>query len=46
MDPDNFANTTVCPENECYSNNLPSGVQVREILSTWDGSKQNALLRM
>ena len=28
LDPDNFANTTVCPDNQCYSNNLPSGVQV------------------
>jgi len=27
LDPDNFANTTVCPDNQCYSNNLPSGVQ-------------------
>jgi len=24
---DNFANTTVCPDNECYQNNIPSGVQ-------------------
>ena len=28
LDPDNFANSTSCPDNECYNNNLPSGVQV------------------
>ena len=25
---DNFANSTVCPDNKCYQNNIPSGVQV------------------
>jgi hypothetical protein len=25
----NFANSSVCPENSCYNNNIPSGVQVR-----------------
>ena len=29
---DNFANTTVCPDNECYQNNIPSGVQVKYII--------------
>ena len=24
----NFANTSVCPDNKCYNNNIPSGVQV------------------
>ena len=24
----NFANTSVCPDNHCYNNNLPTGVQV------------------
>ena len=24
----NFANSSVCPENSCYNNNIPSGVQV------------------
>lgn len=26
--PENFANTSVCADNACYNNNLPSGVQV------------------
>ena len=26
----NFANTSVCPDNECYNNNIPSGVQVNK----------------
>ena len=26
--PNNFANTTVCPDNDCYQNNVPNGVQV------------------
>ena len=30
---DNFANTTVCPDNECYQNNIPSGVQVKYIIN-------------
>ena len=25
----NFANTSVCPDNSCYNNNIPSGVQVK-----------------
>ena len=25
---DNFANSSVCPDNKCYQNNLPTGVQV------------------
>ena len=25
---DNFANSSVCPDNKCYNNNIPSGVQV------------------
>ena len=25
----NFANSSVCPENSCYNNNIPTGVQVR-----------------
>ena len=29
---DNFANTTVCPDNECYQNNIPSGVQVKQYI--------------
>ena len=24
----NFANSSVCPDNSCYNNNIPSGVQV------------------
>ena len=28
LDPTNFANTTHCPGNICYNNNLPTGVQV------------------
>ena len=28
LDSSNFANTTVCPDNECYQNNIPNGVQV------------------
>jgi len=27
LDSSNFANTTVCPDNECYQNNIPNGVQ-------------------
>merc|ERR1712241_1640631 len=27
LDPENFANSSVCPSNACYNNNLPSGVQ-------------------
>ena len=30
LDSNNFANTTVCPDNECYQNNIPNGVQVRQ----------------
>ena len=30
---DNFANTTVCPDNECYQNNIPSGVQVKYLFN-------------
>ena len=26
----NFANSSVCPDNACYNNNIPSGVQVRQ----------------
>ena len=29
LDPDNFSNRTTCPDNECFQNNLPNGVQVR-----------------
>ena len=29
LDPDNFANSSVCPSNACYNNNIPSGVQVQ-----------------
>ena len=29
LDPNNFSNSTRCPDNECFQNNLPSGVQVR-----------------
>ena len=25
---DNFANSSVCPDNKCYNNNIPNGVQV------------------
>jgi len=25
----NFANSSVCPDNSCYNNNLPTGVQVK-----------------
>ena len=28
LDNKNFANSTDCPDNECYQNNVPSGVQV------------------
>ena len=28
LDPNNFANGTTCPGNECYQNNVPTGVQV------------------
>ena len=28
LDPSNFANGTTCPGNECYQNNVPTGVQV------------------
>ena len=28
LDPANFANTSNCPDNVCYNNNLPTGVQV------------------
>ena len=28
LDPDNFANSSVCSSNACYNNNIPSGVQV------------------
>ena len=24
----NFANSSTCPDNKCYNNNIPSGVQV------------------
>jgi len=27
MDPSNFANSSSCPDNQCYNNNLPTGVQ-------------------
>merc|ERR1712193_558127 len=27
LDPANFANSTMCPSNVCYNNNLPTGVQ-------------------
>lgn len=29
LDPNNFSNTTTCPDNKCFQNNLPNGVQVR-----------------
>lgn len=29
LDPNNFSNSTTCPGNECFQNNLPNGVQVR-----------------
>ena len=29
LDPANFANSSVCPSNVCYNNNIPSGVQVQ-----------------
>ena len=28
LDPSNFANSSSCPDNKCYNNNLPTGVQV------------------
>ena len=28
LDPANFANSSNCPDNVCYNNNLPTGVQV------------------
>ena len=28
LDPSNFANSSSCPDNQCYNNNLPTGVQV------------------
>ena len=31
LDPNNFANTSVCPSNDCYNNNIPSGVQVEPV---------------
>ena len=31
---DNFANSTVCPDNKCYNNNIPNGVQVDIIIIT------------
>ena len=27
LDPTNFANSTICSDNQCYNNNLPTGVQ-------------------
>ena len=27
LDPTNFANSTICSDNQCYDNNLPTGVQ-------------------
>ena len=26
---DNFANSSMCPDNKCYQNNIPTGVQVK-----------------
>ena len=31
---DNFANSSVCPDNKCYQNNIPTGVQVTPSLHT------------
>ena len=32
LDPANFANSSVSPENDCYNNNIPSGVQVSQVV--------------
>ena len=40
LDSSNFANTSVCPDNECYQNNIPNGVQVfstLKLLNTFVG---------
>ena len=34
LDPTNFANSTNCTDNQCYNNNLPTGVQVIEVKAT------------
>ena len=36
---DNFANSSVCPDNKCYNNNIPNGVQV-----TFNAINDKALL--
>lgn len=45
LDDDVFANGTVCNENSCYENNLPTGVQVF-LLRVFPKSAHLLFLRM